>query len=211
MIPSAVVLNFTMAYLGDSLPVATLRRPWNLWRMTLDPTRIAFRPQQVHPTAFIAPGAVVLGDVTLEENSSVWFNAVIRGDSEAIRIGAGTNVQDGCVLHADPGHPCILGERVSLGHGAIVHGATVEDDVLIGMRAVVMNGARIGRGSIIGVGALVTEGAQIPPGSIVLGQPGKVTRPASERDLARIRHAAEHYIAASAVYRGAVGTPPAAG
>lgn len=163
--------------------------------------RTTFQPELVHNSAFIAAGAMVIGDVTLAENCSVWFNAVIRGDTEAIRIGAGSNVQDGCILHADPGRPCTLGERVTLGHGAIVHGATVEDDCLIGMRAVVMNGAKIGRGSIVGVGAVVMENTDIPPNSIVLGIPAKVIRTANEKDLAKIKHAAEHYVAAAVWYR----------
>lgn len=160
-----------------------------------------FRPEQVAATALIAPGAVVLGDVTVGDEASIWFNAVARGDSERIVIGRQTNVQDLCLLHADPGFPCLLGERVTLGHGAIVHGATVEDDCLIGMRAVVMNGARIGSGSIVGVGAVVTEGTLIPPHSLVLGTPGKVVRTTEPRDLERIRHAARHYVSAAADYR----------
>jgi carbonic anhydrase/acetyltransferase-like protein (isoleucine patch superfamily) len=163
--------------------------------------KIAFRPEQCHASAFIAPGAILLGDVTLGENVSVWFNAVVRGDAEAIRIGRETNVQDGCILHADPGFPCLLGERVTLGHGAIVHGAVVEDDVMIGMRAVVMNGAVIGRGSLVAVGAVVLEGTIIPPGSVVMGVPGKVKRQATDDDLALIRHAAAHYVEAARQYR----------
>lgn len=155
-----------------------------------------FRPELVDPTAFIAPGAQVLGDVTLGAESSVWFNAVLRGDVEPIYVGQQTNIQDLCVLHADFGLPCRLGDRVTLGHGAIVHGATVENDVLIGMRAVVMNGARIGAGSIVAVGAVVTEGVQIPPGSVVMGMPGRVRRLAESRDLERIRFAAQHYVEA---------------
>jgi carbonic anhydrase/acetyltransferase-like protein (isoleucine patch superfamily) len=169
--------------------------------MTIDPLQTRHRPELVHESAFIAAGAIVIGNVTLAEETSVWFNAVIRGDSEAIVIGAGSNVQDGCVLHADPGKPCLLGQRVTLGHGAIVHGAIIHDDVLIGMRAVVMNGAKIGRGSIVGVGAVVLENMEVPPGSIVLGAPAKVIRPASDRDLAKIHHAADHYIAAAKEYR----------
>lgn len=157
-----------------------------------------FRPEQCDPTAFIAPGAAVLGDVTIGANSSVWYSAVIRGDSEKIVIGSATNIQDGCILHADPGYPCTLGDRVTLGHGAIVHGATIEDDVMIGMRAVVMNGARIGRGSIVAVGAIVLEEMHVPPGSVVMGMPAVVKRQASEKDSARIRHAAEHYVEAAA-------------
>jgi carbonic anhydrase/acetyltransferase-like protein (isoleucine patch superfamily) len=160
-----------------------------------------FRPELINPTAFVAPAAVVLGDVTIGAESSVWFGVVIRGDVSAIRIGRQTNVQDGCILHADPGFPCTLGDRVTLGHGAIVHGATVEDDCLIGMRAVIMNGARIGRGSIVAVGSIVTEGTNIPPGSVAMGQPAKVKREATERDRGMIQHAAEHYVAAGKVYR----------
>jgi len=169
----------------------------------IDPQNVRFRPELVDATAYIAPGAVVLGDVTIGPGASIWFGAVIRGDSAPIRIGRETNVQEGCVLHADPGFPCTLGDRVTLGHGAIVHGATVEDDCLIGMRAVVMNGAKIGRGSIVAVGSVVTEGVEVPPGSVVMGQPAKVTWQVTERDLERIRHAAEHYVAAARVYRGA--------
>jgi carbonic anhydrase/acetyltransferase-like protein (isoleucine patch superfamily) len=163
--------------------------------------QIEFRPQQVDPSAFLAPGAVVLGDVTIGPRSSVWFHAVLRGDVEKIVIGAETNVQDGCVLHADPGFPCRLGDRVSLGHGAIVHGATVEDDVMIAMRAVVMNGARIGAGSIVAVGAVVLAGMDVPPGSVVMGAPARVRRVSEDRDFALIRHAAEHYVQAAQAYR----------
>ena len=159
------------------------------------------RPELIDATAFIAPTAVVLGDVTILAEATVWFGAVIRGDTASIHIGRQTNVQDGCILHADPGFPCRLGDRVTLGHGAIVHGATVEDDCLIGMRAVVMNGAKIGRGSIVAVGSIVTEGTEIPPGSIAMGQPAKVKREATERDRVRIRHAAEHYVAAGRIYK----------
>ncbi len=160
-----------------------------------------FRPELTAPSAFIAAGATVLGDVTIGEESSVWFGAVVRGDCEAIRIGKRTNIQDQCVLHADPGFPCTLGDGVTVGHGAIVHGATVEDDVLIGMKAVVMNGAKIGHGSIVAVGAVVLEGTDIPPGSVVMGQPAKVKRPAEARDAVQIRHAAEHYVQAAKGYK----------
>src|SRR5687768_4353275 len=144
------------------------------------------RPELVDPTAWLAPTAVVLGDVTIGPESTVWYHAVIRGDCEAIRIGRGTNIQDGCVLHADPGVPCTLGDRVTVGHGAIVHGATVEDDCLIGMRAVVMNRTRIGRGSVVAVGSVVLEGMDVPPGSVVMGQPARIKRQVTEQDLAMI-------------------------
>lgn len=165
--------------------------------MSDEERRTTFRADQVAATAFIAPTATVLGDVTIDEQASVWFGAVLRGDSEAIRIGKQTNVQDLCVLHADAGFPCTLGDRVTVGHAAIVHGAHVEDDVMIGMRAVVMNGATIGAGSLVAVGAVVTEGTDIPPNSVVIGVPGKVRRPTEERDRERIRHAAEHYVRAA--------------
>src|SRR4051794_29793361 len=164
---------------------------------------VFFRPDQAHPTAFIARGAVVLGDVTVGEESSIWFNAVVRGDSEAVRIGRRTNIQDTAILHADPGFPCIIGDNVTVGHAAIVHGATIADDVMIGMRAVVLNGAQVGRHSIIGAGAVVPEGMVVPPNSLVLGMPGKVKREVTPADLARIAHAAEHYVTAAAEYRAA--------
>jgi carbonic anhydrase/acetyltransferase-like protein (isoleucine patch superfamily) len=165
-------------------------------------TSTSFRRDLVHPSVFVARGAIVLGDVTIGEQSSVWFNAVVRGDTESIRIGCRTNVQDGAILHADPGFPCTLGDDVTIGHGAIVHGATVGHRVLIGMRAVVMNGAEIGEECVIGVGAVVTEGMRIPARSVVLGLPGKVARDVSSDDLTRIRHAAEHYVTAAHQFAG---------
>jgi carbonic anhydrase/acetyltransferase-like protein (isoleucine patch superfamily) len=167
----------------------------------MEQENIRHRPDLIDPTAFIAPTATVLGDVTIGAEASVWFGAVIRGDTAPIRIGRQTNVQDGCILHADPGFLCTLGDRVTVGHGAIIHGATVEDDCLIGMRAVVMNGARIGRGSIVAVGSIVTEGTEIPPGSVAMGQPAKVKRQATDRDREMIRHAAQHYVAAGRTYK----------
>jgi len=131
--------------------------------------------------------AVVLGDVVLADDVSVWPTAVIRGDVERITVGARSNVQDGAVLHADPGMPTVIGEDCVIGHRAIVHGAVLEDGVLVGMGAIVLNGARVGSGSLIGAGALVTEGSVIPPGSLVLGMPGKVVRQldAGARDVIR--------------------------
>lgn len=160
-----------------------------------------FRADQVADNAFLAPSATVFGDVTIGSESSVLFGAVIRGDTESIRIGSQTNVQDLCVLHADPGFPCRIGDRVTLGHGAVVHGATVEDDVLIGIRSVVLNGAIIGAGSLIAAGAIVTGGTTIPPGSVVTGAPGVVRGPVKERHTEMIRHAAQHYVRAGKVYR----------
>jgi carbonic anhydrase/acetyltransferase-like protein (isoleucine patch superfamily) len=156
--------------------------------------RVTFQKDLIHASVFLAEGVVIRGDVTLGEHSSVWFNSVLRGDCEAIRIGRRTNVQDTCVLHADPGFPCLLGDNVTLGHGAIVHGAEVSDNVMIGMRAVVMNGAKIGAGSIVGVGAVVTEGTVVPPGSLVIGLPAKVKRELTEEEINYIGRAAEHYV-----------------
>lgn len=160
-----------------------------------------FRPEQVAPSAWIAPGAVVVGDVTIGEQSSIWYNAVVRGDTTSIRIGPRTNIQDGCVLHADPGFPCELGEGVTVGHLAIVHGAKVEDNVVIGMRAVVMNGAVVGKNSIVGVGAVVTAGTQIPPGSLVLGMPAKVRRSLTEEEVKGNATTAQHYVEAAEAFR----------
>ena len=161
----------------------------------------SYRPEQVDPSVFRAASATIVGDVTLREEASVWFGAVLRGDTEAITVGRRTNIQDGAILHADPGFPCTLGDDVTVGHGAIVHGAVVEDGVLVGMRAVVMNGARLGAGSLIAAGCIVTEGTIIPPGSLVMGLPGKVVRPVSDAERAQIKHAAEHYVALSREYR----------
>ncbi len=157
--------------------------------------------QLVAPTAWIAGNATVLGDVQLEAYSSVWFGAVIRGDTERIQIGCRTNVQDLACLHADPGLPCLLGDDVTVGHGAIVHGARVGDRVLIGIRAVVLNGATIGSESIIAAGAVVLEGQIIPPRSLVVGVPARVVRVIQPDDMVRIMHAAEHYVAAAAAYK----------
>lgn len=157
--------------------------------------KIVHRPELVHESVFIAPGAVVVGDVTLEEEASVWFTAVLRGDTDAIRVGRGSNVQDGAVLHADPGSPCVIGAGVTVGHRAIVHGAKVGDNVVVGMGSIILNRAQIGANSIIAAGAIVTEDMIVPPGSLVMGVPAKVRRPLSEEEIARNRWAAEHYVA----------------
>jgi carbonic anhydrase/acetyltransferase-like protein (isoleucine patch superfamily) len=148
----------------------------------------------IDPTVYIAHGAVVLGDVHIGKDSSVWFNSVLRGDTDTITIGESTNIQDLSMIHADLGIPCLIGNRVTVGHRAILHGCTVEDDCLIGMGAVLLNGARIGRGSVIGAAALVLEGTVIPPESLVLGFPAKVVRQVDESARARIEHAWIHYV-----------------
>src|SRR5690242_2923137 len=153
----------------------------------------SFPADRIHPSVFLAAGAHVVGDVEIGAHSSVWFNAVLRGDAEAPRIGRRTNIQDNCVLHADPGFPCVVGDGVTIGHGAVVHGARLGNNVVIGMHAVVMNGARIGEDSLVAVGAVVTEGTEIPPRSLVLGLPGKVKRTLSDEEVARNRLSAQHY------------------
>lgn len=155
----------------------------------------------IDPIAFIAAGAVVLGDVHLGRDASVWFNAVIRGDTERIVIGDEANIQDLSVVHADPGFPCVVGRRVTVGHRAILHGCVVEDDCMIGMGAILLNGVRVGTGSVVGAGAVLVEGMVIPPGSLVLGIPGKVARAADEAMRTRIDHAWRHYVGESRRHR----------
>ena len=156
-----------------------------------------------HATAFVAPGAVVIGDVTLEESSSVWFQAVLRGDINRIVVGPRSNVQDGAVVHLADDYPTLIGELVTVGHKAILHACTVGDEVLVGMNAVVLDGAEIGARSIIGAGALVTGGKKIPPGSLVLGSPAKVVRALDQAEQAEIRHWADKYVELARAYREA--------
>jgi len=143
---------------------------------------IGGKEPQVDPEAFAAPTSVVIGDVTLHEGASVWYGAVLRADCGPIVIGASSNVQDNCSLHVDPGFPITVGERVSIGHNAVLHGATVEDDCLIGMGATVLNGAVIGAGSLVAAQALVPQGMQVPPGSLVAGVPAKVKRQLTDEE-----------------------------
>ena len=150
---------------------------------------------------YIAPGARVIGKVTLAEEVGIWFNAVLRGDNEPIVIGPGSNVQDGCVLHTDPGFPMIIGADVTVGHCAILHGCTIGEGTLIGMGAVVLNGAKIGKGCLIGANALVTEGKEIPDHSMVVGQPAKVIRRVDGALAAELRRAAEVYKKRQRQYR----------
>ncbi|GAB2511332.1 gamma carbonic anhydrase family protein [Nocardia heshunensis] len=156
---------------------------------------------QVDESAWIAPNATVIGRVTLAAEVSIWYSAVLRGDMDSISVGERSNIQDGCVLHADPGFPCTVGTGVSVGHNAILHGCTVENDVLIGMGATVLNGAVIGAGSLIAANALIPEGAQIPPGSLVAGVPGKVRRELSEAERDHIRLNAAAYLYASSQHQ----------
>jgi carbonic anhydrase/acetyltransferase-like protein (isoleucine patch superfamily) len=146
------------------------------------------------PTSWTAPGAVLAGQVTLGPGANVWYGSVVRADLDRITIGAGSNVQDGCVLHTDPGLHLEVGEGVTVGHRAVLHGCRIEDDVIVGMGAVVLNGAVVGAGSIIGAGALLTEGVVVPPRSLVLGSPGKVRRSTTDQELEHIRLSASHYV-----------------
>lgn len=152
------------------------------------------REPKIHEQAVVARGAVVLGDVTIGKDSSVWYNAVIRGDIQSISIGAGTNIQDNAVLHVDADSPLKIGDHVTVGHGAILHGCTVGDGVLIGMGAIVMNGAVIGRNSIVAAGALVTQHTEIPEESLVMGNPAKIRRSVTEEEIQASLRNAENYI-----------------
>lgn len=149
----------------------------------------------IHPSAFIAPGAVVLGEVSLGRNSSIWYNCVVRGDMAPITIGEATNIQDLTMVHVDEGVPCTIGDRVGVGHRAILHGCTVEHDVLVGMGAILLNGVRVGTGSVVGAGAVLLEGMQVPPGSLVVGVPGRVLRSVDNGLTARVRSTWQHYVA----------------
>jgi len=155
----------------------------------------------IHPTAFIAPGAVVLGDVTLGARASVWYGAVLRGDTAGIVVGEATNLQDGTMVHVDEGKPTRIGARVGVGHRAILHGCTVEDDCLIGMGSILLNDVHIGTGSVVAAGAVLPEGTRVPPGSLVVGVPARVTRAVDDALRQRIRQTWEHYVAEAERHR----------
>lgn len=169
--------------------------------------QIGFRAHQIAPGVYLAQGAVITGDVTLGADASVWFNAVLRGDSDAIRIGRRTNIQDGAICHADPGFPVTIGEGVTVGHGAIVHGATVGDNCVIGMGAILLNGAVIGANSLVGAGALVTEHKNFPPGALLLGSPARLARMLSDDEIAGLGRSAATYVARAQAYQQALEAP----
>lgn len=152
------------------------------------------RAPQLAASAWVADSAQVMGDVTLGENVSVWFGSVLRGDTSSLQVGAGSNIQDGSVLHADPGQPLVVGERVTVGHQVMLHGCTIGDESLIGIGAVVLNGAKIGRNCLVGAGALVTEGKEFPDGSMIIGSPAKAVRELSPEQIEGLRQSAQHYI-----------------
>jgi carbonic anhydrase/acetyltransferase-like protein (isoleucine patch superfamily) len=163
----------------------------------MDPThraRFLYVQPRIDPTAYVAPQAVVIGDVRLAARASVWPTSVLRGDINYIEIGEGSNIQDGSIVHLAEDLPVRVGKLVTVGHRAILHACTVEDNCLIGMGATILDGAVIGQGSIIGAHALVTKGAHVPPGSLVMGTPAKVVRPLSPEEISSIRTWADHYI-----------------
>ena len=149
---------------------------------------------KVHDSVFIAPGAMLIGDVTIGEESSVWFNCVLRGDLEPIRIGCRTNVQDGAVIHMDREMPCLIGDDVTIGHGAILHSCIIGNDALIGMGAILLSGSVIGERAIVAAGALVREGQEIPPDTLAMGVPAKVGRDVTETELERVRRGKDDYV-----------------
>lgn len=143
---------------------------------------------------WVANNATVIGNVLLKHNASIWFNVVLRGDNDLITVGEGSNVQDGAVLHTDPGFPLVIGPHVTVGHKAMLHGCVIEEGSLIGINAVILNGAKIGKNCLIGANALITEGVQIPDNSLVMGSPGKVVKAVSEAQVVELRAAAVHYV-----------------
>jgi carbonic anhydrase/acetyltransferase-like protein (isoleucine patch superfamily) len=156
---------------------------------------------QIHPTAFIAPTAAVMGNVTIGEDASVWYGTVLRGDMAPIVIGAQSNVQDGTIVHVDEGVPCTVGRRVGVGHRVILHGCTVEDECLIAMGSVLLNGVTIGTGSVVAAGAVVPEGMQVPPRSLVMGVPGRIVRQVDSALAQRVAATWEHYVEEARAHR----------
>jgi gamma-carbonic anhydrase len=152
------------------------------------------------PDVYVAPGAVVLGDVTLGRSASIWYNAVLRGDINRIVVGHHSNIQDNCVLHMADHIPCVVGNYVTVGHSAILHACTVEDEVLVGMGATILDGARIGKQSLVGARALVTPRTKIPPGSLVLGSPAQVVRPLTKAERRTLKGFAEKYVRIASAY-----------
>ena len=155
----------------------------------------------LHENYYIAPTANVVGEVVLHEDASVWFNAVLRGDNEPITVGKRSNIQDGAVLHTDPGSPLVIGENVTVGHKAMLHGCRVGDNTLIGINAVILNGVTIGKNCIIGAQAMIPENKVIPDNSVVMGIPGKVVKQVSDYQVVHLKQSAQTYVNHSAVYR----------
>lgn len=148
----------------------------------------------IDPSAYVAESANIIGKVKIEANASIWFDVTIRGDNELITVGENSNIQEGTILHTDPGLPLTIGRNVTVGHQAMLHGCTVGEGSLIGIQAVVLNGAKIGRNCLVGAGALVTEGKEFPDNSLILGSPAKVVRTLTEEDLVRLQRNADNYV-----------------
>lgn len=156
--------------------------------------RLGDETPTIHESVFIADNAAIIGKVSLNENVSVWFSAVLRGDNELISVGRGSNIQDGAILHTDPGFALTLGNDVSIGHQAMLHGCTIDSNTLVGMQAVILNGALIGRNCLVGAGAVVTEGKVFPDNSLILGAPARVARQLNDEDIGRLKQNAGSYI-----------------
>ena len=171
----------------------------------LDQKRISLggRKPTIHPEAWAADNTTIIGSVTLQPRASVWYTSVLRADGDTITVGADSNIQDGCVLHADPGSPVVVGERVSVGHRAILHGCHIGDESLIGMGAVVLNGARIGSGCLVAAGAVVLEGTTFEPGTLIAGVPAKARRQLTDDERTGIRANAERYLELVRVHQDA--------
>ena len=166
--------------------------------------RLDDRAPRLHPGAWVADNATVIGDVELDEDASVWFGAVLRGDTERLRVGRGSNVQDGSVLHADPGSPVTIGECVTIGHLVMLHGCTIGDGSLVGIGSVILNGARIGRDCLVGARSLVTEGKSFPDGSLIMGSPAVVVRALTAEQIEGQRDGAANYVANARRFRAAL-------
>lgn len=163
--------------------------------------RVGEKSPQLASSVWLAPNAIVIGDVRLDEGVSIWWNAVLRGDNDPIAIGVNTNIQDGSVLHTDEGIPLTLGRDITVGHRVMLHGCTVGDGSLIGMGSILLNGATIGKNCLIGAGSLIPEGKSIPERSLVVGSPGRVVRELTDEDIARIAYSAQHYVLNAQHYR----------
>jgi carbonic anhydrase/acetyltransferase-like protein (isoleucine patch superfamily) len=166
--------------------------------------RLGEHAPRIDPAAWVAASAELIGQVELAAESSIWFNCTLRGDNEPIRIGARSNIQENCVLHTDPGYPLAIGERVTVGHQAMLHGCTIGDGSLIGIQAIVLNGARIGRECLIGAGALIAEGKSIPDRSVVMGTPGRVVRQLTDEEAATLRRNNDAYVLRAQQYAQAL-------
>ncbi len=156
---------------------------------------------KIHSSAFIAPGAMIIGDVVIGEQSGIWFNCVLRGDIDRIMIGARSNIQDGTVVHLDPGSPVVIGDDVTIGHAAIIHACTIGNGALIGMGAIVLSGAQIGSEAIVAAGTLVREGQQIPSKTVAMGVPAQVKRGATDEDIMRVREGSTEYVRRGEIMR----------